>query len=261
MSAVAKYLVPTLGDEVIGALRSLLGARAMLTRDFADGAFQKLERDHRIVGIFDGSTAVNLNSLINQFPVLCRGWRGRLADLDGVAVAARLDGPAPTLDHGRLSLYARSGSSVVQSLPEAVERVTRTAPASVADRARALLGAAQELHAEMGALRHSARAVPEPAFDAARRYALVYAGAASLHLWLENTGTPRARGPLWTDAAWLDAVLARLLHRLTGAPDLDDTDGPALDALLPALHTQTEQGLLFSLFPCRLAETPKEEAA
>ncbi|MEU9327389.1 AMP-binding protein [Streptomyces canus] len=261
VSAVAKYLVPTLGDEVIGALRSLLGARAMLTRDFADGAFQKLERDHRIVGIFDGSTAVNLNSLINQFPVLCRGWRGRLADLDGVAVAARLDGPAPTLDHGRLSLYARSGSSVVQSLPEAVERVTRTAPASVADRARALLGAAQELHAEMGALRHSARAVPEPAFDAARRYALVYAGAASLHLWLENTGTPRARGPLWTDAAWLDAVLARLLHRLTGAPDLDDTDGPALDALLPALHTQTEQGLLFSLFPCRLAETPKEEAA
>ncbi|MEU9388165.1 acyl-CoA dehydrogenase family protein, partial [Streptomyces sp. NPDC048279] len=120
VSAAVKYLVPTLGDEVIGTLRGLLGARAMLVAEFADGAFQKLERDHRIVGIFDGSTAVNLNSLINQFPVLCRGWHRRLADLDGVAAAARLDAPAPVLDHGRLTLYARSGAGVVQSLPEAV---------------------------------------------------------------------------------------------------------------------------------------------
>ncbi|GAA3892909.1 hypothetical protein GCM10023084_52160 [Streptomyces lacrimifluminis] len=255
VSAAVKYLVPTLGDEVIGALRGLLGARAMLVADFADGAFQKLERDHRIVGIFDGSTAVNLNSLINQFPVLARGWRRRLADLDGVASAARLDGPPSALDHGRLTLYARSGIGVVQSLPEAVRRVEETAPQSVADRARVLLSVADELHEEMAAHRHSARAVPAAAFVSARRYALVYAGAASLHLWLENTGTARARGPLWEDAAWLDAVLARLLRRLTREPDLDDADGPALDRLLPALYAQAGQGLLFSLLHCPLAES------
>ena len=253
VSAAVKYLVPTLGDEVIGALRGLLGARAMLVADFADGAFQKLERDHRVVGIFDGSTAVNLNSLINQFPVLARGWRRRLADPDGVAAAARLDGPPPALDHGRLSLYARSGAGVVQSLPQAVRRIEETAPPPVADRARTLLAVAAELHEEMAAHRHSARAVPAAAFDSARRYALVYAGAASLHLWLENTGTARARGPLWEDAAWLDAVLARLLRRLTREPDLDDADGPALDRLLPALYAQAGQGLLFSLLHCPLA--------
>jgi acyl-CoA synthetase (AMP-forming)/AMP-acid ligase II/alkylation response protein AidB-like acyl-CoA dehydrogenase len=254
VSAVVKYLVPTLGDEAIGALRSLLGARAMLTADFADGAFQKLERDHRIVGIFDGSTAVNLSSVINQFPVLTRGWRKGLADHDAVAGAARLDGPPPALDHDRLTLYSRSGSSVVQSLPEAVRRVTATASPATAERARALLAAAGALHEEMSAHRHTARAVPETAFESARRYALVYAGAASLHLWLENTGTARARGPLWRDAAWLDAVLARLLRRLGGVPDLDDADGPALDALSPVLHAQTDQGLLFSLLHCPLAE-------
>lgn len=255
VSAVVKYLVPTLGDEVVGALRGLLGARAMLVADFADGAFQKLERDHRIVGIFDGSTAVNLSSLINQFPVLSRGWRAGRADGEAVARAARLDGPPPPLDRGRLTLYARAGSSVVQSLPAAVRRVAATAPPGVAGRARALLAAAEALHEEqLAAHRHSARAVPETAFDAARRYALVYAGAASLHLWLENTGTARARGPLWRDAAWLDAVLARLLRRLTGAPDLDDADGPALDALLPALHAQAGEDLPFSLLPGPPAE-------
>ncbi|MGV9451908.1 AMP-binding protein [Streptomyces sp. NPDC003635] len=254
VSAVVKYLVPTLGDEVIGALRSLLGARAMLTEDFADGAFQKLERDHRIVGIFDGSTAVNLNSLINQFPALARGWRRRSADRDAVAAAARLDGPVPELDHGRLTLYARSGIAVVQSLPDAVERARALAPPAVAARAEHLLALAGELHEELAAHRHTARAVPPPAFAAARRYALVYAGAAALHLWLENTGTDRATGPLWQDAAWLDAVLARVTRRLTAEPDLDDLDGPALDALLPALHAQYDEGLLFSLLPCPLAE-------
>ncbi|MFF6995692.1 AMP-binding protein [Streptomyces sp. NPDC008313] len=257
VSAVVKYLVPTLGDEVIGQLRGVLGARAMLAGDdFADGAFQKLERDHRIVGIFDGSTAVNLNFLINQFPVLVRGYRKRLADRDGVAAAARLDGPPPELDHGRLTLYARSGSGVVQSLPDAVERVRALAPAAVAARAGQLLAAAEEVHAELAAHRHSAREVPQSAFASARRYALVYAGAASLHLWLENTGTARAAGPLWDGAAWLDAVLARLLRRLTGEADLDDVDGPALDGLLPALHSQYTDGALFSLLPCP-ADAPR----
>ncbi|MDQ1026949.1 acyl-CoA synthetase (AMP-forming)/AMP-acid ligase II/alkylation response protein AidB-like acyl-CoA dehydrogenase [Streptomyces umbrinus] len=260
VSAVAKYLVPTLGDEVIGSLRGLLGARAMLTRDFADGAFQKVERDHRIVGIFDGSTAVNLNSLINQFPVLARGWRGRLADRDAVASAARLDRPVPELDHDRLTLFARSGSSVVQSLPDAVERARAVAPPRVVAQAERLLALADELHEELGAHRHRAREVPREAFAAARRYALVYAGAASLHLWLENTGTARATGPLWAGTVWLDAVLARLLRRLNEVPDLDDLDGPALDGLLPALHAQYEEGLLFSLLRCPLAEGPADGA-
>lgn len=260
VSAVVKYLVPTLGDEVIGALRSALGARAMLVDDFADGAFQKLERDHRIVGIFDGSTAVNLNSLVNQFPVLIRGWRGHLADSGAVAAAARLDGPVPELDHGRLTLYARAGIAVVQSLPEAVERARTLAPPAVAARAERLLALAGELHGELAAHRHTARAVPPEAFASARRYALVYAGAAALHLWLENTGTGRATGPLWQDAAWLDAVLARLNRRLTGEADLDDLDGPALDALLPPLHAQYDEGLLFSLLPCPLAEGPADRS-
>ncbi|GAB3975599.1 acyl-CoA dehydrogenase family protein [Plantactinospora veratri] len=74
-SAVAKYLVPTMMDRTIPRLGQVLGARALLTADHADGLFQKIERDHRIVGIFDGNTLVNLNTLVNQFPGLVRGYR------------------------------------------------------------------------------------------------------------------------------------------------------------------------------------------
>ena len=65
---MAKSFVPTLVDGVIADLGELLGARAFLDDVYADGAFPKLERDHRIIAIFDGSTAVNRNALINQFP-------------------------------------------------------------------------------------------------------------------------------------------------------------------------------------------------
>ncbi|MFC9297963.1 acyl-CoA dehydrogenase family protein [Streptomyces sp. NPDC057011] len=259
VSAAVKYFVPTSADRTIGDLRGLLGARAMLVDAHADGAFQKLERDHRIVGIFDGSTVVNLNSLINQFPVLARAYRKGLTDTGGLTASARLDAPVPALDPARLALYSRAGSSVVQALPAAAAELAGLADAGLLPPGVGALGArlhalADALHEEMAAQRPSARDVPVTAFDLAGRYAVLYAAAASLHLYLRNRDLPFASGPLWTDAAWLEAVLTRLLRKLDPAPDLDDADGPALDRLLPALHAQHTEHLLFSLLPCPLAE-------
>lgn len=249
VSAIVKYLVPTVGDQLIAGLRQVLGARAMLVADHAEGTFQKIERDHGIVGIFDGSTVVNLNYLINQFPVLVRGWRGGHTDPAGVAASARLDAPPPALDPDALTLYARSGCSVVQALPAAVARIREREPDSaVAAQAGRLLVLAGELHDELAAHRPSARDVPEHAFALARDYTLLYAASAALHLWLEN---PAGR---WSDRGWLEAVLTRLLRQLSGEPDLDDVDGPALDRLLPTLRRQHREGLLFSLLHCELAE-------
>ncbi|MEV4702007.1 acyl-CoA dehydrogenase family protein [Actinoplanes sp. NPDC049316] len=253
-SAVVKYLVPSLGDQVLDALRGLLGARAMLVADHADGAFQKLDRDHRIVGIFDGSTAVNLNLLVNQFPALVRGYRAGHADEPGLAAAVTFAGPPPPLRPERLALYSRSGSSVVQSLPAAVAAVRGIAvPGSLVARCDRLLAVADEVHEALSAVRPSPRGVTEETFALARRYAVLYAAAAATHLFVAGHAA-RAADPLWRDGLWLDAVLARLLRRLTGEPDLDDEDGPAVDALLPVLRAQHDEGRLFSLFPCELAK-------
>ncbi|MEU8387884.1 acyl-CoA dehydrogenase family protein [Micromonospora sp. NPDC048843] len=257
-SAVVKYLVPSLGDGVIDGLRGVLGARAMLVADHEEGAFQKLDRDHRIVGIFDGSTAVNLNLLVNQFPALVRGYRAGHTDEPGLAAAVTSDGPPPPLQPQRLALYSRSGSSVVQSLPAAVAGIQELAarhdiPDALADRCARLRDVADSVHAELSTVRPSPRGVTEETFVLARRYAVLYAAAASAHLFLAGFGA-RAADPLWQRGAWLDAVLTRLLRRLTGEPDLDDEDGPAVDALLPVLRAQHDRGQLFSLYPCELAK-------
>jgi alkylation response protein AidB-like acyl-CoA dehydrogenase len=253
-SAIVKYLVPTAVDELIAGLGKVLGARAMLVDDHADGAFQKLERDHRIVGIFDGSTAVNLTAVINQFPSLVRGYRAAVADDEGLAAASRLTEPPPALDPAKLTLYSRTGCSVVQALPALVAGLGNDVPRAIVAKAVRLRELGDSLHEELAAYRPVGRAVPEHAFGAARRYALVYAASACLFLWWHNRSATEL-GQL-SGVDWLDAALARLLGRLRPRPDYDDEDGAAYDRLLPKLLAQADSGGALSLLDCDVAEEP-----
>ncbi|NUP42945.1 MAG: acyl-CoA dehydrogenase family protein, partial [Streptomyces sp.] len=94
-AAVTKYLVPTRTEAVVTALTRLLGARAFLKDVHAGGRFQKVDRDHRIVGLFDGNTLVNLTSLIGQFRMLVRAHERGTGDVPGAAAAFRLGAPLP----------------------------------------------------------------------------------------------------------------------------------------------------------------------
>ncbi|WP_422770152.1 acyl-CoA dehydrogenase family protein [Plantactinospora sp. WMMC1484] len=274
-SAIAKYLVPTMMDRSIPRLGQVLGARALLTSDHADGLFQKIERDHRIVGIFDGNTLVNLNTLVNQFAGLVRGYRRSVVDA-GLTATVELARPLPDFDRGRLALLSRTGCSVVQQLPAAVAEVLELvdagiAPAVLAEQAGSLAGLVDGIHERMAAYRPSPRRVPAEAFELAGEYALVFAAAGCLQLWLRNrhwlADGPTA--PLWADARWLRACLHRLIGQLqatspgdgpTGHGDTGD-GGEEYDRLLPDLRAQHREGRLFSLLPARLAEAVAGPAA
>jgi hypothetical protein len=218
VSAITKAFVPTMVDEMIGQLGELLGVRAFMSDVYSEGMFQKLERDHRIVAIFDGSTLVNRNALINQFPALARAYRNRRRDEAGLAEAATLVAPLTGFDPKRLSLLSSAGCSVVQSVPEAAAQLSAIASGrkeleKVAHLADELRAATEAVLQEMASYTPSPRDVPPTAFALAARYELCFAGAACLQLWLRNA--ERASGqPLWKDALWLEACLVRVLGRL-----------------------------------------------
>ncbi|HET7505110.1 MAG TPA: acyl-CoA dehydrogenase [Kofleriaceae bacterium] len=235
ISAITKALVPTLVDGLIAQLAELLGARAFLTEVHASGSFAKLERDHRIMAIFDGSTVVNRSALINQFPLLARAARAGRCDPAGLAAATTLTAALPALDPGRLALIA-SGCTVVQGVPAAVAAIRdrassgRVSPA-IAAMAGALGDAAAALQAELAATVPTPRDVPASAFTLAARYELCFAGAACLEIWLRNAELAAASDPgatgdaaaataaaLWRDALWLEAALRQVLERLGAAP-------------------------------------------
>ncbi|RKH22341.1 acyl-CoA dehydrogenase [Corallococcus praedator] len=226
-SALTKAFVPTAINDMISQLADLMGARSFLTDVYAHGMFQKVERDHRIIAIFDGSTLVNRNAVINQFPVLVRAFRQERRDAEGLATATTLSAPLPEADLSRLGLVSTAGCSVVQGLPAAVVRLqalveSGALPKGVAYLARALARATDAVHQRMAAQPPAPRDVPPEAFHLAEHYEACFAGAACVHLWL-NHANRAPEGPLWRDALWLEACLVRVLSRLSPEDPPGDT--------------------------------------
>jgi alkylation response protein AidB-like acyl-CoA dehydrogenase len=260
VSAVAKYLIPTETDAVIARLAGQLGARAFLKDVYARGMFQKIDRDHRIVGLFDGNTLVNLNSLINQFRPLGRAHQRGLGDPAGAAAAFDLGRALPPVDPSRLSLAAR-GSSVIGALPRSLAELRAAAaddpglrPALAA--AERLADAVDLLHADLAHSRFPVAALPPEAFETARRYTLCFAAAACLGLWAHNRRA--RRDGLWRDGVWLRAALDRLLERL-GEPAPGDQ--AAYDHVLDRLCAARDGGELFSLLPLAVPGRAAEPSA
>ncbi len=255
-AAVTKYLVPTGTENVIADLTKLLGARAFLKDVHARGMFQKVDRDHRIVGLFDGNTLVNLNSLVSQFRSLVRGYRRGTGGQDGARAAYDLSVALPALEPGRLSLVARRGSGVLASLPGSVDALRAEADANptlkpALAHAERLLTVTDQLHTTMELYQNALTDVPPGAFEAAKQYALCLAAAASLGIWLHNhrAAEQGRTAALWRDGLWLRASLARLLTRLD--PQAAD-DREAADALLDQVRALRTEGLLPSLLPLAL---------
>ncbi|MEU4884577.1 acyl-CoA dehydrogenase family protein [Streptomyces althioticus] len=229
VSAVAKAYVPAQVDDLVARLLHTLGPYGLVDAD-PHGRFAKLERDHRIIGIFDGSSLVNRNALIDQFPRLARAYRKGRRDDEGLTEATDVHAPLRPFRPEALSLLSGTGASVVAALPAAVDRVrelTASGDASgrLATLADGLRRAADGLHERMAAVRYSPRAVPGHAFGLAEQYELCFAAAATLHLWLRRPGR--------VDETWLRGCLVKALTDL-GEP-VEEVDRDALDVLADTL--------------------------
>ncbi|MEU2235249.1 acyl-CoA dehydrogenase family protein [Streptomyces vietnamensis] len=237
VSAVTKALVPNLVQDTLDRITELLGVRGFLSEGYLDGSFAKLERDHRIVAVFDGSTAVTRNLTADHFPSLARSWRTTRADR--ALLPATLAGPLPPFAPERLRLLS-AGSTLVELLPEATDTIRRAArqgllPRETAGMAVELEAVTRSVHRSMDSLDRTPREVPQTAFDLAERYELCFAGAAVLHRW--------TAGPRSADASLrLRAGLALILNRLglpCGERRSEAHDRLADGLLGPARHSLT----------------------
>jgi alkylation response protein AidB-like acyl-CoA dehydrogenase len=193
-SAVAKYYVPTAIEATMNALGVVLGARYYLREEFASGVFQKLLRDAMVVGLFDGSTPVNLHAIGLQLHALST-MRPR-TEVDPKR-NARLDAlvdaevPLPPPEFARLSLIARGRNDAVQALESAVEW---TPPTPCDPDVRAFIqGAMRRLLAVLKRDEEAIAALPRAAgrgsaelFALSSRYCAIHAAAVCAHAWLRS---------------------------------------------------------------------------
>jgi alkylation response protein AidB-like acyl-CoA dehydrogenase len=220
-SSIVKYFVPTLGEEVVAAAGRVLGARSYLREGVADGAFQKIQRDHAIASIFEGTTHVNLHAVADQLPSLTRRAGDRASGEERAALIAELfswtrEVPAgwptgadlrlsneghdeitqswPDLVDGAQTVAAEFGGSELAELPQLLGRLTR-----VRDRITERVGAQARDD-------RSARALA-----LAEEHCIIHAAACVLATWLTN----RAElGGAFGQGSWAVLSLQRLLSRL-----------------------------------------------
>ncbi len=264
VSAVVKYLVPTLCERLVRELGVVMGARYYLREEYESGIFQKILRDSAVVSLFDGSTAVNLSTLAVQLRALrqtrLRMTRPAAEELSERAASRyRLGAPLPNFDARRLQLLNFGKDAALQGLELAFERfaagglphVSTDVHACIESLLRRLIRerdvcetAVESTHARLGA------AAPASAecFELARRYARLHAAAACFGSWF----TSRAQlHPVFMGGEWLAYTLHRALEPL--CPEHAFEARPFAAAMAEALLALRREGRLFSLAPLRLA--------
>ncbi|MEU3341121.1 acyl-CoA dehydrogenase [Streptomyces sp. NPDC006668] len=212
LSAVVKYLLPTILTEMVYDLSIVLGSEAYATTG-SYGLFQKAARDLPMIGLGSAGTAASRSAIVEH--LLRVPELGESAQSLDARPGARLFDPhdpdLPPVRPEQLTLAA-DGDPLLGSLPETV----RLARAASGEFAGALGTAADALATELRLLREdcarlaarpAGRALSPRAYALADRYALIAAGAACLGVWRHGSG-------LLAEPAWAAMALARIVGRL-----------------------------------------------
>jgi alkylation response protein AidB-like acyl-CoA dehydrogenase len=249
-STVVKYLVPSIAEDIFTSVGRVLGARSFLREGVASGVFPKLQQDHAIAGIFDGTTHVNLFSIGAQLPRVAEraGEFGPEAD----ALLAQLFGwtdDAPVWEPtGRRLQLTNAGrdeitASWTPSAAKAREIAHKELDPGAADLLTGLLDQLTAVRRDLHSRILKADPDPQslPAMRAAAAHCLLHAAASCLNAWLYGR---QNAGGAFADGAWLILCLQRVLQRLGREVELD---GPSAVWLEGEMLAELEAGRTVSL--------------
>lgn len=268
-SAIVKYFVPTTVDELIRRLSAILGARYYLREEHCWGIFQKILRDHAIVGVFDGSTAVNLHG-INLQLVQLASYRSQINTNEYRKIQERLevifslDQPLPDFNPEKLDLYNRGRDDIVQGIQIGLSSLYELKESSEvpADILQHLIGlthkiikaidSQQSIISELGSAEAYKLSKSPELFEMAKKYCALHAAAACLHIWLYNR---KGLGEFFSRGEWLVLCLHKLMKGLD--PSLDSLPEAYTENVAEEIMKLYKQDKLFSIIPFQLAHSEK----
>ncbi|MGI5326120.1 acyl-CoA dehydrogenase family protein [Actinomadura nitritigenes] len=248
-SSIVKYFVPVQGDEVVASMGTVLAARGYLREGVAHGVFQKLQRDHAIASIFEGTTHVNLANVAAQLPFLCRPPDETGGEDELLAELFSWTRTPPTWqpDGRRLQLTNEGRDEVGQRFEQISEELLAAANAHAAPGVAAEL---KDLVSSIGALRAKVdEGIRESEGDTssvaalmrARRYCELHAMVSCMLTWLHNH---REFGGAFAGGQWLVLCLQRLLQRTYPDTVLSEEFLPTLE---DAMFRSSGEGRWFTL--------------
>ena len=229
-SSVVKYFVPVVTDEALAELATVLSARWYLRDSEFAQIFQKMQRDHQIVGVFEGTTHVNLGVIASHLPAGAPPASRPMSTEEEVTLQRLFRGDSEPLwspDGRKLRLLSPGHDVISAGWTKIRQQVEKMAQSSETYRdlsevmARIDLARAQ-LNARItddDAPSGSPRALPSRSFTTARIYTVLQAAASCAARWWYGGGPrdyPNDTGE------WLVLCLHRLLHRIDATVDLPE---------------------------------------
>lgn len=180
-SAIIKFLIPKIGEDIVEQCAIILGARAYLrTTEWA--LFQKIKRDIQVVGLFDGSSQVNLSLIAgNLLPQV--GMRGSQSQEDDSLLKAlfNMHSSIPGVEKINLRLFTPIEDSIVAG---AIKLQSKTIQPLI----DSLKEAISNLDKEVLILKEQSGFDPRSlaAFRLAEKYCWIFAISCCLLYWHHN---------------------------------------------------------------------------
>jgi alkylation response protein AidB-like acyl-CoA dehydrogenase len=247
-SPQTKYIAPQLCEQSVRDSAEVLSARYYLREGVAAGVVQKIARDVTIAAIFEGTQAVQLETVLSQ--LLHAHRRGPDADAEPVD-AGQLFGlgrAVPPWDGTPPALAFGGHDEILDALGAAHGELAEL------PRAQALVARFIALRTELGeqlAAAAGSQARSGTGHELARRHCVVHAAACCAGVWLHNRNR---LGHAERELDWLALCLGRLARLV---PFETSANGTELDdALIDWLVALHDGDRLFSLTPFPLADAP-----
>lgn len=266
ISAIIKYFVPTTTEDLLHRLAAILGARFYLREEHCWGIFQKIVRDHAIISVFDGSTAVNLHGIALQLPTLA-AYRSQtdIKSSEGIkerlATIFDLQQPLPDFDPQKLEIYNRGRDDILQSIEIAIADLynLKSNPGDVSsDVVQQILTLtceiqtvieAQEAHLATMGSNAAKSSKSREMFTMSKQYCALHAAVACVQMWLHNRPT---LGAFFQQGEWLVVCLHRLMSSFYRP--LDTIPPSYLENMGQEMLRLYAEDKLFSIVPLHLAK-------
>jgi hypothetical protein len=203
---------------------------------------QKIRRDIQVVGLFDGSSQVNL-ALIAGNLLPQAGMRGTKSpkDLKKLEQIFNLNQDCPDLDVEQLRLFTHEEDDIIAGLSEITsESVTHLVVLIQEERVR--------LNEQLIHLKEQKLFDPRSlaAFRLAEQYCWIFAASCCLQFWFYNQD---ALDDKLQDGTWLNLAIQLILGKLQGNRPIN---AALQEVMAEHLRTYHQQNKLFSVIPTKI---------
>ncbi|KTD54636.1 acyl-CoA dehydrogenase [Legionella sainthelensi] len=242
-SAIIKFLIPKMTEDIVDECGLVLGARAYLrTTEWA--MFQKIRRDIKVVGLFDGSSQVNLSliasSLLPQARMRGSCPKNQLMLLEQIF---DLKKGCPAFNITDLGLFMHEEDSILAGL--SVLQSEQIAPLIIA-----IQHEIDRLDQQMMLMQEQKQLEPRSlaAFRLAEQYCWVFAASCCLHFWHFNQEMLCKES---LDLDWIQLAIQLILNKLHTNSKIDTR---LQESMAKKLEIFYQQNKLFSVLPAQIPD-------